>query len=126
MILNTEMFDYYIYMRYICNMDEHINLIFIMPRGKSISPAQENDIIELYQQGDVSLKEIMRQIGIRSSDTIYRLLDEREIPRRNKLEGVPKSFYIEKDVLEILNKQSNISRYVNEAVRYYYESAKSK
>lgn len=97
-----------------------------MPRGKSISPDQEKRVLELYQQEDLSLKEIMSQTGIRSSDTIYRLLDEKKIPRRYKAEGVSKSFYIEKDVLNILEQQPNSSRYVNDAVRYYYKSDKSK
>lgn len=95
-----------------------------MPRGKSLSPYQESKVLELYQQSDISLKEIMRQTGIKSPDTIYRLLDENNIPRRHGLEGGQKSFYIEKDVLGILNQQSNASRYVNEAVRYYHQRDK--
>lgn len=95
-----------------------------MPRGKSLSPYQESKVLELYQQSDISLKEIMRQTGIKSPDTIYRLLDEKNIPRRHGLEGTQKSFYIEKDVLDILNQQSNASRYVNEAVRYYHQRDK--
>lgn len=94
-----------------------------MPRGKSISPAQEKIILELYQQG-VSVKEILKQAGINSSQTMYSVLDEHRVPRKPKLKGVPKSFYIEEDVVEILKLQPNTSRYVNNAIRYYFKSDK--
>lgn len=91
-----------------------------MPRGKAITPIQESIIVDLYKKG-ITIKEIMTQTGIRSQQTIYRLLDDNKVPRRPKLNGVPKSFYIEKDVIDILKEQPNTSQYVNNAVRYYHK-----
>lgn len=89
-----------------------------MARGRSVTPAQEKDVVSLYQQGK-ELKEIMKETGIKSEKTIYSLLDQNKIPRRSTLKGVPKTFYLEEDVISILNQQPNKSRFVNEAIRYY-------
>lgn len=94
-----------------------------MPRGKTITLEQESIIADLYKKG-ITIKEIMLQTGVRSQQTIYRTLDDNKIPRRFKLNGVPKSFYIEEDVIDILKKQSNTSQYVNNAVRYYHKKKK--
>lgn len=90
-----------------------------MPRGRSITIAQEKQVLALYQQG-TKIKEIMKCTGVKSEQTIYRLLDENKVPRRPKLKGVAKVFItIEEDVAQILEKQSNISQYVNEAIRFF-------
>lgn len=90
-----------------------------MPRGRTITIEQENKVIDLYQK-KVAIKEIIRITGIKSEQTIYRLLDNNKIPRRPKVKVVAKVFVsLEKDVAQILDKQANISRYINEAVRSY-------
>lgn len=38
--------------------------------------------VQLYKEGALTIKEIMTQTGIRSEQTIYRILDEAGIPRR--------------------------------------------
>ncbi len=98
-----------------------------MPRGKTTSPYQEKQVIDLYQRGDVSISDILKQTGIRYSQTLYRILDDHNIPRRPRLNDcVAKTFYIEKDVAAILSQQPNASRYVNDAIRYFHESDKNK
>ena len=90
-----------------------------MPRGRSITLEQEDKVIALYQK-NIAIKEIMRLTGIKSEQTIYRLLDENEIPRRPKVKCVAKVLVsLEEDVAQILEKQVNLSYYVNKAVRYF-------
>lgn len=90
-----------------------------MPRGRSITPEQENKVLALYHQ-NIAIKEIMKATGIKSEQTIYRILDEHDVPRRPKLKGVAKiSITIEEDVAQILEKQPNLSQYVNEAIRFF-------
>ncbi len=93
-----------------------------MPRGRSITIEQEDKVVALYQK-NIAIKEIMRLTGIKSEQTIYRLLDENEIPRRPKVRCAAKVLVsLEEDVAQILEKQTNISYYVNEAVRYFNEN----
>lgn len=90
-----------------------------MPRGRIITIEQEDKVIALYQK-NIAIKEIMRLTGIKSEQTIYRLLDENGIPRRPKVKCVARVLVgLEEDVAQILEKQTNISHYVNEAVRYF-------
>lgn len=96
-----------------------------MARGQSKTLYQESQVVSLYKQGK-SIKEIISETGIKSEHTIYRLLDKNNIPRRATLKGTPKTFYIEEDVSLILKEQPNISRYVNEAIRYYYKKGKNR
>lgn len=92
-----------------------------MPRGRSITVEQEDKVLALYQK-NIAIKEIMRATGIKSEQTIYRLLDENEVPRRPKLKGVAKiSITIEEDVAIIIEEQSNLSQYVNEAIRFFHK-----
>lgn len=91
-----------------------------MARGRSITFDQEMKVIDLYRKERLSIKEIMKQTGIKSEQTIYRLLDANNIPRRPRVNGVTKILVsIEKDVSEILISKKNISMYVNEAIRAY-------
>lgn len=65
--------------------------------------------------------EIIRETGVRSEQTIYRILDSNGVPRRPKVRGVRKIFVtIEEDVASILDKEQSVSLYVNEAIRYYH------
>ena len=43
---------------------------------------QKRECIRLYREGILTIKEIMAETGIRSEQTIYRILDEAGIPRR--------------------------------------------
>lgn len=58
---------------------------------------------------------------LKSEQTIYRILDSNDVPRRPKVRGVRKIFVtIEEDVAAILDKEQSVSLYVNEAIRYYH------
>lgn len=43
---------------------------------------QKEECIRLYQEGVLTIKEIMAETGIRSEQTIYRILDAAGVPRR--------------------------------------------
>jgi hypothetical protein len=91
-----------------------------MARRRSITLDQESRVLSLYKDG-MAIKEIIRETGVRSEQTIYRILDSNGVPRRPKVRGVRKIFVtIEEDVAAILDKEQSVSLYVNEAIRFYH------
>lgn len=93
-----------------------------MARRRSITLDQESRVLSLYKQG-IAIKEIIKETGVRSEQTIYRILDSNDVPRRPKVRGVRKIFVtIEKDVAAILDKKQSVSLYVNEAIRFYHSN----
>ncbi|MDB0759316.1 helix-turn-helix domain-containing protein [Phocaeicola vulgatus] len=91
-----------------------------MARRRSITLDQESRVLSLYKDG-IAIREIIRETGVRSEQTIYRILDSNGVPRRPKVRGVRKIFVtIEEDVASILDKEQSVSLYVNEAIRYYH------
>ena len=93
-----------------------------MARRRSITLDQESRVLSLYKDG-IAIKEIIRKTGVRSEQTIYRILDSNDVPRRPKVRGVRKIFVtIEEDVAAILDKEQSVSLYVNEAIRFYHDN----
>ncbi len=93
-----------------------------MARRRSITLDQESRVLSLYKDG-IAIKEIIRETGVRSEQTIYRILDSNDVPRRPKVRGVRKIFVtIEEDVAAILDKEQSVSLYVNEAIRFYHSN----
>jgi len=69
----------------------------------------------------VVLELISLLLSSKSEQTIYRILDSNDVPRRPKVRGVRKIFVtIEEDVAAILDKEQSVSLYVNEAIRFYH------
>lgn len=80
-----------------------------MARRRSITLDQESRVLSLYKDG-IAIKEIIRETGVRSEQTIYRILDSNGVPRRPKVRGVRKIFVtIEEDVAAILDKEQSVS-----------------
>lgn len=93
-----------------------------MARRRSITLDQESRVLSLYKDG-IAIREIIRETGVRSEQTIYRILDSNDVPRRPKVRGVRKIFVtIEEDVAAILDKEQSVSLYVNEAIRFYHSN----
>lgn len=93
-----------------------------MARRRSITLDQESRVLSLYKDG-IAIREIIRETGVRSEQTIYRILDSNGVPRRPKVRGVRKIFVtIEEDVAAILDKEQSVSLYVNEAIRFYHSN----
>lgn len=84
-------------------------------RPRLISLEQEKQMIQLYLSGE-KIKKIMTITGIKSEQTVYRLLDENNIPRRPKIELKKISFFANKEVLSILQGKEDLSSFINEAI----------
>ncbi|MDR1370463.1 MAG: hypothetical protein LBJ72_10140 [Dysgonamonadaceae bacterium] len=92
---------------------------------KRITIGEKKQVISLYENY-INIKNIMRCTNIASEQTIYRILDEFEIPRRKKLGDISKmSVLMEPDVLLILEQQQDASIYINKAIRYFYNQEKN-
>ncbi|KAA5261601.1 hypothetical protein F2Z41_24625 [Bacteroides faecis] len=51
--------------------------------GKQITEEQEKQVVDLYLSGD-KIKEIMSKTGIRSEQTIYRIINNSDINKRRR------------------------------------------
>lgn len=89
-----------------------------MARPRSITAEQISSLLILYAD-DVPIKEIMRLTGIKSEQTIYRLLDENQVKRKPKKRCPMKlTISVEDDVeMDILECKRNVSAFVCDCIR---------
>ena len=75
--------------------------------------------VKLYKQGKTSIKEIMAQTGIRSEQTVYRILDSEGIPRQRREVAHKSSITFDEGTWCIIERKKprNLSRFVCEAVK---------
>lgn len=76
--------------------------------------------VNLYKEGKYKIKEIMALTGIRSEQTVYRILDEEKVPRRPKRETVMKAtISLDAGAMDVIEKANpkNLSEFVCEAVK---------
>lgn len=77
---------------------------------------------KLYKQG-LPIKDIMQQTGLRSTQTVYRILREGKIPARNtdKKGGKVITVSLDKEAVRIikLKKPQNLSNFVCAAIHAY-------
>ena len=78
-----------------------------MARRRSITLDQESRVLSLYKQG-IAIKEIIKETGVRSEQTIYRILDSNGVPRRPKVRGVRKIFVTIEEKFQRLKSVSGI------------------
>lgn len=88
-----------------------------------ISGQKRKDCVRLYREGILTIREIMLFTGIRSEQTIYRILDEAGIPRRpsRKVEHrAPICF--DKETMDIIDRERprNLSAWVCQAIKKAY------
>lgn len=62
-----------------------------MARPKSITVEQIEAVVRLYVARKHSIKQIMKETGVRSEQTIYRILDESGVPRYERRATVKKA-----------------------------------
>lgn len=77
----------------------------------------------LYQEGNHTIKEIMSLTGIRSEQTIYRILDAANIPRRPSRQAVQKvSVSLDKDAADIIREVNpkNLSKWICDLIKLAY------
>ena len=93
-------------------------------RPRSITDESIKLLIDLYSL-DVPIKEIMRRTGIKSEQTIYRLLDKEKVPRKPKKRCPFKcTVSFEEDVIDdVLLHKGEISTFVCECIRKVKEAA---
>lgn len=89
-----------------------------MVRPRSITDEQIVSLLILYAD-NVPIKEIMKRTGIKSEQSIYRLLDEKNIPRKPRKRCPLKlTVSFEDDVeQDILEHRDNVSAFVCECIR---------
>ena len=79
---------------------------------------------KLYKQGKLTIKQIMAETGIRSEQTIYRILDASNIPRRpNRSTVLKKTISFDSDTAKILKKHAecNISKWICDLIKKNYK-----
>lgn len=84
---------------------------------------QKAKCIQLYKEGILTIKEIMSQTGIRSEQTIYRILDAACIPRRPaRPTEYRATISFDKDTAEIIDKvhPRNLSTWVCKMIKEAY------
>ena len=78
---------------------------------------------KLYKQGKLTIKQIMAETGIRSEQTIYRILDASNIRRRpNRSTVLKKTISFDSDTAKILEKhaEGNLSRWICDLIKKNY------
>lgn len=91
-----------------------------MVRRGLISVDQEEEVVRLYRSQAHAIKEIMALTGVRSEQTIYRILDSRDIPRQKVRKPVRKvTIGLDAETDEIISKVSpkNLSQWICDMVK---------
>lgn len=76
----------------------------------------------LYREGNHTIKQIMQETGIRSEQTVYRVLDAAGIPRRpNRRIALRATISFDEDAAKIINEVNpkNMSEWVCDIVKKY-------
>ena len=87
---------------------------------KRITLKQEEDVIRLYRSEKYTIKQICEMTGVLSEQTIYRILRERNIPKRNIrfiTKKVSVSLDHETDLILDKIKPKNLSKYICDIIK---------
>lgn len=92
--------------------------------GKRISLEQEEEAVSLYRSHKYSIKEILEKTGIKSEQTLYRILISRDIPTMLRKATARISLRADKEVSEIVERENprNISEYLCYLIREGYKA----
>lgn len=85
-----------------------------------ISVDQQVMCEKLYKEGELKIKEIMAVTGIRSEQTVYRILDAAGIPRRPTRGTVMKAtISMDKETVDIINRVNprNLSEWICDLIK---------
>lgn len=88
-----------------------------------ISIEQEQEVIRLYRGRKNSIKQIMAQTGVRSEQTIYRILSANNVPKQKTRKPTRRiSVGLDEEAERIIRKArpSNISEFVSEMIKRGY------
>ena len=93
--------------------------------GKRITLEQEEEAVCLYRSHKYSIKDILEKTGIKSEQTLYRILISRDIPTMLRKATARISLRADKEVSEIVEKEKprNISEYLCYLIKKGYEAS---
>ena len=83
---------------------------------KLISLEQEEEVVRLYRSEKYTIKQICEMTGVASEQTIYRILRERNIPKR-KIRRITVSLDHETELILDKVKPKNLSKYICEIIK---------
>lgn len=87
-----------------------------------ITLEQQEKCVKLYQEGQHTIKQILAETGIRSEQTVYRILDQAGVPRRPARKSVMKiSVNLDKGAVDVIEsvKPKNLSEFVSDAIKAF-------
>ena len=85
-----------------------------------ITVEQEEEVVRLYRSQKYKIKDIMKMTGVRSEQTIYRILDAADVPRlKSKAPARKLSVTIDDEVLMLIEKDNpiNLSKWICEKIK---------
>ena len=88
-----------------------------------IKESQRKECVRLYLEGILTIKEIMTETGIRSEQTIYRILDAAGIPRRPARPTEWRmTISFDKETADIIDevRPRNLSKWICEMIKKAY------
>ena len=88
-----------------------------------ITVEQEEEVVRLYRSQKYKIKDIMKMSGVRSEQTIYRILDGADVPRlKSKAPARKLSVTIDDEVLTLIEQDNpiNLSRWICEKIKDGY------
>lgn len=91
-----------------------------MARPRCITQEQTEAVIRLYRAQKLTIKQIMDETGVKSEQTIYRILDENGIPRLQQREMVRKaSISFDADTWVIIERKApkNLSKFICDLIK---------
>lgn len=79
--------------------------------------------IELYKAGDLSVKEIMARTGIRSSQSVYRIITEAGLALQRGNVAHKASITFDEETWQIIERKQprNLSKFVCKAIKQTYK-----
>lgn len=89
-----------------------------------ISIEQEQEVIRLYRGRKNSIKQIMAKTGVRSEQTIYRILSANNVPKLKQRKPTKRiSVGLDEEAERIIRKARprNMSEFVSEMIKRGYE-----
>lgn len=87
-----------------------------------IQEGQKQLCIQLYKEGNLSIKEIMLRTGIRSSQSVFRIVTKAGIPLHRRYVARRASITFDEETWRIIEREKpgNLSKFVCEAIRKVY------
>lgn len=94
-----------------------------MSRPRSITQGQTEAVIRLYRAQKLTVKQIMAQTGVRSEQTIYRILSANNVPKLKMRKPTRRiSVGLDEEAERIIReaRPRNISEFVSEMIKRGY------